>query len=702
MTKLFHVLRCVGMLALALALASAGQGADRVLRAQDMSVTRGETNVLRLDLESFDGDENALRFSLCYDTNYLTLISVAVSSAMTNSFPNAAFSTDVSQAESDGRLGITLALDASLNQTWSAETNHIVDVWFLAVSGSGAATTTVSFCDAPIGREVFTNLTETVSAEYTNATVRIAAAPCVYAIAPLATNHLALSETGLVEVTVLDGCAWTAVSTYDWVTIDSGASGTGNGTVGYTLAANMNGSPRVAVLAIAEQEFTITQAGLDCTFVLSPTNGAHLFNAATTTVSIATQGACEWTVENTNDWIAIDLTNALGSSAVTYTITANTSIVARTASMIIAGAEFEVAQDGALCVYAIAPSNLVHVFDGATNFITLTTTDECEWLVLNTNDWITITSETNGTGGTNIDYIVSGNPLAQWRTGLVMVADQWLTIEQEPAPCVFVLSVTNATYEPGATNDSFFVSTPLDCPWTVAADSDWIAITSGLAPVGPGEVAYTVAANPIGVTRVGHIVAGGESFEITQQGVPCTFVVTPLEQTFSSASVTGIVEVVTSDGCAWIVATTNEWITILSAANNSSNGPVAYAVTNNNSLTERVGFISIADQVLVVTQQAVVCTYTIEPVGGSHAFGAATGLVNVTTSDVCPWEVANSNAWITLGPVTNGVGAGAFGYAVEANTTAVPREGVLLIAGQEFHITQFGADCTFELSATNA
>ena len=34
------------------------------------------------------------------------------------------------------------------------------------------------------------------------------------------------------------GCAWTATSSAPWLTVTSGASGNGNGTVGYSVAAN--------------------------------------------------------------------------------------------------------------------------------------------------------------------------------------------------------------------------------------------------------------------------------------------------------------------------------------------------------------------------------------------------------------------------------------------------------------------------------
>ncbi len=54
------------------------------------------------------------------------------------------------------------------------------------------------------------------------------------------------------------GCAWTAVSNVPWITITSGRSGTGNGTVQYSVASN-TGGVRTGTITIAGQTFTVIQ-----------------------------------------------------------------------------------------------------------------------------------------------------------------------------------------------------------------------------------------------------------------------------------------------------------------------------------------------------------------------------------------------------------------------------------------------------------
>ena len=86
-----------------------------------------------------------------------------------------------------------------------------------------------------------------------------AAQQCTYAIAPTSANVAAAASTGTVNVTAGTGCAWTAASNVPWITVASGASGSGNGAVAYSVAAN-TGAARTGTMTVAGQTFTVNQA----------------------------------------------------------------------------------------------------------------------------------------------------------------------------------------------------------------------------------------------------------------------------------------------------------------------------------------------------------------------------------------------------------------------------------------------------------
>ena len=57
-----------------------------------------------------------------------------------------------------------------------------------------------------------------------------------------------------------------------WITVTAGATGSGNGTVNYSIAANAGTTSRTGTMTIGGQTFTVTQAGVPCVSTLSPSS----------------------------------------------------------------------------------------------------------------------------------------------------------------------------------------------------------------------------------------------------------------------------------------------------------------------------------------------------------------------------------------------------------------------------------------------
>lgn len=82
---------------------------------------------------------------------------------------------------------------------------------------------------------------------------------CSFALSSTSQNFPATGGSGTVNVSTTSGCGWTAVSNAGFVTITSGASGTGNGVVGFSAAANA-GAARAGTLTIAGNTYTVNQS----------------------------------------------------------------------------------------------------------------------------------------------------------------------------------------------------------------------------------------------------------------------------------------------------------------------------------------------------------------------------------------------------------------------------------------------------------
>jgi len=83
---------------------------------------------------------------------------------------------------------------------------------------------------------------------------------CSTAINSTTQNFSAGFNTGTVGVTAATGCFWAAISNAPWIVITSGATGTSNGVVNYSVTTNP-GTLRTGTMTVAGQTFTVTQAG---------------------------------------------------------------------------------------------------------------------------------------------------------------------------------------------------------------------------------------------------------------------------------------------------------------------------------------------------------------------------------------------------------------------------------------------------------
>lgn len=104
---------------------------------------------------------------------------------------------------------------------------------------------------------------------------------CTYGIAPSSQSFSTSGGNGTIAVSAGDGCAWTATSGSAWIQVTQGASGSGNGQVAYSVAAN-TGASRTGTITAAGQTFTVSQAGVAvvCTYSYWVPVASHAAGAA--------------------------------------------------------------------------------------------------------------------------------------------------------------------------------------------------------------------------------------------------------------------------------------------------------------------------------------------------------------------------------------------------------------------------------------
>jgi hypothetical protein len=247
---------------------------------------------------------------------------------------------------------------------------------------------------------------------------------CTFAISSTSQNVAVGGGTGAVAVSTTAGCAWVAASGASWITVTSGSSGTGNGSVAFTVAAN-SGSARTSTLTIAGLAFTVAQAG--CVYTISPTGQNVAVGGGAGTVAVATDAVCAWAAASGASWITVTSgSSGTGNGSTAFTVAGNTG-GARTGTLTIAGHVFTVTQ--AACVFTLSRQGEYLGPNGGSASVDVSTTSTCRWTATSNDSWLLIHSGSSGTGNGQVTYNIAPNAGGA-RVGSLTVAGQPFRVDQ--------------------------------------------------------------------------------------------------------------------------------------------------------------------------------------------------------------------------------------------------------------------------------
>ena len=152
----------------------------------------------------------------------------------------------------------------------------------------------------------------------------------------------------------------------------------------------------------------------------------------------------------------------------------------------------------------------------------------------------------------------------------------------EPTPiCSVAISPATLSFGSGGGNGSVTVTAAPGCTWTGVAAANWITVTAGSSGSGAGTVAYSVAANTGSESRSGTLSIGGQTHAVSQDGrapTVCSYQIGPDQAVYNKDAASGTFAVTAPASCAWTAVSNASWLTVVTGAQGSGNGTVAYAV----------------------------------------------------------------------------------------------------------------------------
>jgi hypothetical protein len=171
------------------------------------------------------------------------------------------------------------------------------------------------------------------------------------------------------------------------------------------------------------------------------------------------------------------------------------------------------------CTYTLSQPSMTIAAGGGTVTTSIATRPGCAWTISTGAPWIHVLAPSItpvfGDGGVALGIDV--NATGATRSGIVNIGSSQLTVTQPTLACGYELIAAPSAFAASGGEGTLTVNTTPGCSWTALAVDAWVIFARvPAAGVGPGSVAFTVAANEAGQPRTTSLGAGGQSAVVSQ------------------------------------------------------------------------------------------------------------------------------------------------------------------------------------------
>ncbi|MBL8217152.1 MAG: hypothetical protein JNK87_40905 [Bryobacterales bacterium] len=337
-------------------------------------------------------------------------------------------------------------------------------------------------------------------------------------LSPTAASFLSAGGQG--SVTIASPCPWTATTDASWITLTAPASGGGNGTLSYQVAAYTatNAPPRAGTIFINGTAFVITQSAASaCTFTPTPKTISPLNRGGLFRIDVSAPASCGYAATTNAPWMRV-VTGATrnAGSYVELQVDLNTG-AARSGTLTIGGQQIPISQSaGTGCTPQVSNSQIDIGFAGSslTSVQVLTT---CAYTAVADVPWIQILSGGTGTMSGTLALRVLPNTGSTSRRGTVTISGKVITMEQAGPPlCQSQLSLSRPRLVVpfSANTQTVTITLSSSCPApALLSQASWITAT-----LSGRTVTLTIAANASATARSGIVSIGTRQVAVLQAG----------------------------------------------------------------------------------------------------------------------------------------------------------------------------------------
>ena len=520
---------------------------------------------------------------------------------------------------------------------------------------------------------------------------------CSYSLSPVSADASAGGGEYTVKLETGDECGWLAVSSDPWIIIKSSAVGKGNAAITYSVEANEKSSPRSGAVIIGTQRLQIIQSQqsiplaevLDNPHLTWTTGGSASWFGQSSDFKYGGSSARSGTVrDNENSWME---TRVTGPAVVSFYWKASSEGASDLVRLYIDGStvhtisgyidwqkesvdigagdhllRWEYSKDtdgivgsdcgwldrvevfgGPTCSYSLSPAPAPADKNGEIGTLNVATSNNCSWMAISNDYWISIVSADNGGGNGTVTYKVAAN-YDYPRTGTLTVGGQTFTVSQDGISCPLGEAVDNKALIwttggdlpwIGKLGDAYYGTGSARSGTLGLGQASWLETTI----TGPGQIVFhwTVSSNTMGFYLDGTLIDsinGYQSWREKSYSIPagvhtlrwvyvrkekggygddhggidkveffggpaCSYTLDRASATAKPESgETGSIIMHTDQACQWRAVSSVSWLRIYQDNPASGTGTVNYWVDSNMTDSQRTGAVSIGTETFSVIQ----------------------------------------------------------------------------------------------------
>ncbi|MBR3826932.1 MAG: leucine-rich repeat protein [Alistipes sp.] len=452
---------------------------------------------------------------------------------------------------------------------------------------------------------------------------------------------------------------------------------------------------------------TTTEEGLDKAEVMKLSTDSIEAEALGSKETFSITSHCLWAAKvsyegEATDWLKLSNNADIGSAEVTVTISENTAVEDRYATIEVGNARYNLASSIRVHQKAGEPFILLDqsekevAADG--EVLEIIVNSNIDYTITSSESWAQTSIDSGSKGESKIAINIDNSPVIEPRSATITFLSKehnttatFSIMQQKLVPNIELDTEVVSSLAMGATSS---VSVDSNISWEASCTADWVTITPTSGEKGTSTLKVEVSANTKTAVREAVIKVSNSEYNVEKQIAISQEAFGPtlsVNTETISAPVAGTTKNVTIEGnISWDASCTADWVTITPTSGEKGTSTIKVEVVSNTKTAVREAVIKVSNSEYKVEKQIAISQEAFGPVLSvsteSISAPVAGTTKSITVDGNISWEASCTADWVTFSPSYGEKGLSNIMVKVDENVKTTVRETVIKVFNSEYKV----------------